>query len=119
MSTAKLRESLERALFITEYKEAGRLKSPVKLNFYDGMLNVSSISSSNRMSDDIPAEKTGADLEIGFNCRMLLDTFRVLDCEKIKLKLTTSLSAMSMTPVDDDDDSFLYFTFPTRIAEGY
>ena len=119
VSTAKLRESLERALFITEYKEAGRLKSPVKLNFYDGMLNVSSISSSNRMSDDIPAEKTGADLEIGFNCRMLLDTFRVLECEKIKLKLTTSLSAMSMTPVDDDDDSFLYFTFPTRIAEGY
>ena len=62
VSTAKLRESLERALFITEYKEAGRLKSPVKLNFYDGMLNVSSISSSNRMSDDIPAEKTGLQL---------------------------------------------------------
>ena len=119
VKTAELRDSLERALFITEYKEAGRLKAPVKLNFYDGMLNVSSTSSSNRVSDDIPADKTGADLEIGFNCRMLLDTFRVLDCEKIKLKLTTPLSAMAMVPVDDDDDSFLYFTFPTRIVDTY
>ena len=82
-------------------------------------MNVSSVSSSNRMSDDIAAVKTGEDLEIGFNCRMLLDTFRVLESEKIKLKLTTPLSAMAMVPVDDDDDSFLYFTFPTRIAEGY
>ncbi|MBP5208666.1 MAG: DNA polymerase III subunit beta [Clostridia bacterium] len=119
VNTAQLRDSLERALFITEYKEAGRLKAPVKLNFYDGLLNVSSVSSSNRMSDDIAAVKTGEDLEIGFNCRMLLDTFRVLESEKIKLKLTTPLSAMAMVPVDDDDDSFLYFTFPTRIAEGY
>ena len=119
VKTAELRDSLERALFITEYKEAGRLKAPVKLNFYDGMLNVSSTSSSNRVSDDIPADKTGADLEIGFNCRMLLDTFRVLDGEKIKLKLTTPLSAMAMVPVDDDDDSFLYFTFPTRIVDTY
>lgn len=119
VKTAELRDSLERALFITEYKEAGRLKAPVKLNFYDGMLNVSSTSSSNRVSDDIPADKSGADLEIGFNCRMLLDTFRVLDCEKIKLKLTTPLSAMAMVPVDDDDDSFLYFTFPTRIVDTY
>ena len=119
VDTAQLRDSLERALFITEYKEAGRLKAPVKLNFYDGLLNVSSVSSSNRVSDDISAVKEGADLEIGFNCRMLLDTFRVLECDKVKLKLTTPLSAMAMVPVDDGDDSFLYFTFPTRIADSY
>ena len=117
--TNDLRDSLERALFITEFKEAGRLKAPVKLNFYDGGLNVSSVSSSNRITDEITAEKTGADLEIGFNCKMLLDTFRVLDCEKVKLKLTTPLSAMAMVPVDPDDDSFLYFTFPTRITESF
>ena len=119
VNTAELRESLERALFITEYREAGRLKAPVKLNFYDGGLNVSAVSSSNKNSDEISAVKEGEDLEIGFNCKMLLDTFRVLDCEKIKLKLTTPLSAMAMVPVDDDDDSFLYFTFPTRIVENY
>lgn len=119
VNTAAIRDSLERALFITEYKEAGRLKAPVKLNFYDGVLNVSSVSSSNKVQDEIPAEKEGNDLEIGFNCKMLLDTFRVLECEKIKLKLTTPLSAMAMVPVDDNDDSFLYFTFPTRITENF
>lgn len=119
VNTAAVRDSLERALFITEYKEAGRLKAPVKLNFYDGVLNVSSVSSSNKVQDEIPAEKEGSDLEIGFNCKMLLDTFRVLECEKIKLKLTTPLSAMAMVPVDDNDDSFLYFTFPTRITENF
>ena len=92
VKTAELRDSLERALFITEYREAGRLKAPVKLNFYEGTLNVSSVSSSNKVSDDIPAAKEGDDLEIGFNCKMLLDTFRVLECEKIKLKLTTPLA---------------------------
>ena len=119
VNTAALRDSLERALFITEYREAGRLKSPVKLNFGDGILFVSSVSSSNKISDEIPAVKDGDDLEIGFNCKMLLDTFRVLECEKIKLKLTTPLSAMAMVPVDDEDDSFLYFTFPTRIVESF
>ena len=79
VNTAALRDSLERALFITEYREAGRLKSPVKLNFGDGILFVSSVSSSNKISDEIPAVKDGDDLEIGFNCKMLLDTFRVLD----------------------------------------
>ena len=119
VNTAELRDSLERALFITEYKEAGRLKAPVKLNFYDGVLNISSVSSSNKSTDEIYADKTGNDLEIGFNCRMLLDTFRVLECEKICLKLTTPLSAMAMVPVDPYDDSFLYFTFPTRITESF
>jgi DNA polymerase-3 subunit beta len=119
VSTAALRDSLERALFITEYREAGRLKAPVKLNFYDGVLNVSSVSSSNKVSEDIQAVKDGDDLEIGFNCKMLLDTFRVLESDKIKLKLTTPLSAMAMTPVEDGDDSFLYFTFPTRITESF
>lgn len=119
VNTAELRDSLERALFITEYKEAGRLKAPVKLNFKDGVLNISSVSSSIKNTNEIYADKTGSDLEIGFNCRMLLDTFRVLDCEKICLKLTTPLSAMSMVPVDPYDDSFLYFTFPTRITENF
>ena len=119
VNTAQLRDSLERALFITEYKEAGRLKAPVKLGFYDGMMLVTSVSSSNKVKDEITAKKEGQDLEIGFNCKMLLDTFRVLDCENITLKLTTPLSAMAMVPTDPDDDSFLYFTFPTRITENF
>lgn len=118
-NVADIRDSLERALFITEFKESGRMKSPVKLTFDGNILAVSSVSSTNRVYDEIPVVKEGKELEIGFNCKMLLDTFRILDCEKVKLKLTTPLSAMVMAPVDDDDKSFFYFTFPVKITETF
>lgn len=79
--------SLERALLVTEDKQAGQVKSAVRLIFEDGQLTVTSASITGRVNDVIAADKWGEDIEIGFNCRYLCDAVRVCDAEKIRLFL--------------------------------
>ena len=114
INTHSLRESLERALLVTEDSDAGRVRSSVTLNVYGDKLKISCISVVNRVYDEIPCKHEGEDLEISFNCRFLLDSFRAIEADTVKLGFTTSLSSMLITPVDDSDKSFMYFVFPVR-----
>ena len=94
---AALRESLERASLVTEEKNPGQTKSSVKFTFDDQSLLVSAVSVNGAVNDEIPVEKTGPDLKIGFNCRYLLDALRACDTEYIKLALVSPLVSMVIT----------------------
>ena len=94
---AALRESLERASLVTEEKNAGQAKSSVKFTFEDQSLLVSAVSVNGTVNEEIPVEKTGPDLKIGFNCRYLLDALRACDTEYIKLALVSPLVSMVIT----------------------
>lgn len=118
VNPASVRDSLERALLITEDKEAGKLKSHVKLSFEDNLLKISSISTYSKVYDEIITQKTGEDIEIGFNCKLLFESFRALDADRVKIGLSTPLSAMLITPEDDNDTSFSYFVFPIRVKDN-
>ena len=98
---AALRESLERASLVTEEKNAGQAKSSVKFTFEDQSLLVSAVSVNGTVSEEIPVEKTGPDLKIGFNCRYLLDALRACDTEYIKLALVSPLVSMVITADED------------------
>lgn len=107
--------ALERALVVTEEKNKGQAKSPVILNFTDGLLTVSSVSVTNRVSDDIPVSKTGGDLEIAFNCRHLCDAIRVCDPGELRLSLNTPLTSMLIEPVEQEENrKFLLLVLPVR-----
>ena len=114
INTHSLRESLERALLVTEDSDAGRVRSSVTLNVYGDKLKISCISVVNRVYDEIPCKHEGEDLEISFNCRFLLDSFRAIDSDTVKLGFSTPLSSMLISPTDEDDKSFMYFVFPVR-----
>ena len=97
VSCAALRDSLERASLVTEDKALGQAKTSVKFTFEDQLLKVSAISVNGTVNDEIPIEKPGPDLKIGFNCRYLLDALRACDNETIRLALVSPLVSMVIT----------------------
>ncbi len=112
-------EALERALLVTEEREDGKIKGFIKLKFENSLIKMTSVSTTNKIYEEIPCQKTGDDIEIGFNCKFILEIFKALgDVETVKLSLTTPLSCMSLTPVDENG-KFLYFLFPMRLRENY
>lgn len=114
-----LAHALERALLVTEEREDGKLKGFIKLNFEQSVIKMTSVSTSNKIYEEIPTSKTGNDIEIGFNCKWLLEVMRAVgDEENVTLSLTSPLSCMSIRP-SSDENKFLYFVFPVRIRENY
>ena len=55
-------------------------------------------------------------LRIGFDAQMLLDAFKAVDCESVKVELTTELSPLIILPVDDTKD-FLHLVLPSRLKD--
>jgi len=99
--TKALLSSLERASLVTEDRALGQAKSSVRFTLEDQCLYVSAVSVNGTVNDEIPVEKTGPDLRIGFNCRFLLDALRACDSEYIKLALVSPLVSMVITADED------------------
>ena len=103
VSTSLLRESLERAALVTEDRALGQAKSHVKFHFGEDILEVSSVSANGSVFDEINIEKEGGELDIGFNCRYVLDALRAANTERIKLSLVSQLMAMVIEPAKDEE----------------
>ncbi len=113
-----LEDALERASLVTEDRAQGQAKSVVKLDFTNGLLNISAISINGKFFDEIPIEKQGGDIDIGFSCKYLLDIIRGTDKPILKLALTSSLMSMVIEGEGDEDDGtkFLYLALPTKVS---
>ncbi len=109
--------SLERALLVTEDKLAGQMKAPVRLIFRPDAITVRSESIISRVEDSIAITLEGEEMEIGFNCRLLLDALKVANVEKIRLSLTSSLMSMIIEPLEAEENrKFLLLVLPVRLG---
>ncbi len=109
LSTKDLIASLERcSLLIVE-----QTKAPVKCSFGDGQVKISCSTSLGKLSDVFNVDITGNKVEIGFNCKYLLDALKAADSDRVKLLLNGGLSPMKMVPVDGDAYTFL--VLPVRL----
>ncbi len=105
----ELIDCLERAsLLINE-----RIKMPVRCVFDNGSLKVSCQTSIGKINDENPADITGPKIEIGFNCKFLLDSLKVIKDEKIKLLMNSGTLPMKIVPVDGDE--YTYLVLPVRL----
>ena len=96
-----LLRSLERASLVTE-----------------GKLALSSVSVSGRFYDEIPVEKDGDDIEIGFNCRYFIDAMKCVETDEVMLSMSTPLMSMVIEPSEkNDDDTFIYLVLPVRMKD--
>ncbi len=109
--------SLERASLVTEDRTMGQTKSAVKCNFTDNILKVSSVSVTGKVYDEIKIDKEGDDIEMGFNCRYMLDALRACDSEKVKISMSTPLMSMIIEPADGEaeSDKFLLLVLPVKM----
>ncbi len=116
LDTAALTGAVTRALLVTEDKVSGQSKSPVRLKFTDDTLTVSSASVVSRVSDDLPITKEGEDIEIGFNCKLLLDALRVCDADRLKISMTSPYMSMIIEPENaTPGKEFLMLVLPVRL----
>lgn len=85
---------------------------PIILDITDGNMNLKIQTNLGSMIEDIPVEKTGADVRIGFNPRFLMDAARVIDDEEITLHL---INQKAPCFIKNDEESYLYLILPVNI----
>lgn len=118
LDTEKFIRSLERAFLVSEDRTLGQTKSYVKCTFSGDVLKISSVSANGRVYDEIPVTGVESDIEIGFNCRYLLDALRACGTERVLCEMNTPLSCMVIKPSDSyAEDKFLYLVLPIRMKD--
>lgn len=109
-STDQLLESIQRVSLIILNDV---VKSPVRFNISDGNINISCATAAGNVDDNIPADVMDKALEIGFYNKYLLEAFRVIDSENVRLRFNSPTSPLVVTPTEGDD--FLYLILPLRL----
>ena len=87
-------ESVERvSLLITD-----RLKSPVRCVIGEDTVKLFCTTTMGRATDQISAEISGDQLEIGFNNKYLPDALRAAETDEVRLQLGGPISPMLVLP---------------------
>ena len=112
----RLLSGLERANIIAEEKIQGSGKSYVKLSVKDQHLGLTSTSVYGCVNDEMDCVHEGEDIEIGFNCRFLIDAVKVAEGENLYVKLKNPNQAITIEAVEENDDfSYCYVIVPVRM----
>ena len=115
----RLLSGLERANIIAEEKIQGSGRSYVKLSCERHYLNLTSTSVNGGVSDEMDCVHEGSDIEIGFNCRYLIDAVKVAEGEEILIKLKSANQAITIEPKERDDAfDYFYMILPVRMNES-
>ena len=109
---------LERANIIAEEKIQGSGRSYVKIKAEDNVLTLSSSSVNGRVLDEMDCDHEGGEIEIGFNCRYLINSVKVAEGEKILLSMKSPTQAITIEPLEKDDEfNYFYMILPVRMSE--
>ena len=114
----RLLDGLERANIIAEEKIKGSGRSYVKISTEDQFLVITSSSVNGNVFDELDCVHEGGDIEIGFNCRYLINSVNVAEGENIKLTFKSPTQAITIEPCEEDDEfSYFYMILPVRMTE--
>ena len=112
----RLLSGLERANIIAEEKIQGSGKSYVKLSVKEQQLSLTSSSVYGCVNDEMDCVHEGDDIEIGFNCRFLIDAVKVAEGENLYVKLKNPNQAITIEAVEESDEfSYCYVIVPVRM----
>ncbi len=112
----RLLSGLERANIIADEKIQGSGKSHVKVNVHTHYLSLNSSSVYGCVNDEMDCVHEGVDIEIGFNCRYLIDAVKAAEGENVYIKLKNPHHAISIEPVEVDEKfNYCYVVVPVRM----
>ena len=115
----KLLSALERAFLIAEERIQGAARSYVKIILDGDKMNVTSASVNGKVFDDMPVVHEGEDIEIGFNCRYLINTIRATEGEELTLAFKSATRCVTVTPGEEDEKKkFFYMVLPVRMNQA-
>ena len=111
-NVSRLTDSIERVgLDISE-----KLKSPVRCKFGDNAAELRTVSTIGEAYDVCPIAGDGKDLEIGFNCKYLLDALRAVPDSECTLEMINGLSPIVLNPTEGN--RYSYMVLPVRLKAG-
>lgn len=90
-------------------------KKPVIINVTDEEMTLRLKSAIGTMNEVIPIEKTGKDIKIAFNPKLLLDALRVIDDEEIDIYLVKYNYPCT---IRDKENTYSYVVLPVNFTEG-
>ena len=109
VSKDMLLESIERASLLSREGKNNLIKMSIK----NDLMTITSRSEEGNVKEEIIVEKTGNDLDIGFNSKFVLDVLKVIDDEQISLNFKSGVSPCVVKPVEGDN--YEYLILPVRI----
>ena len=102
--------SVERvALIITD-----RFKAPLKLEFRDNELKISTATALGTANDKLEVSVDGNDIEIGIQSRYILDALRAGEEDEILIGMVSPTNPVCIIPTTGE--SFLYLILPVRLS---
>ena len=110
---SQLAASFERVGLIVSEK----VKSPVRCTFGENEAHFLTNTTIGNAEDRCCVAGNGQGLEIGFNCRYILDALRAVPNEEVCLEMRDGLSPLVFTPVDEKED-YAYMVLPVRLKAG-
>lgn len=114
----RMLSGLERANIIAEEKIQGSGRSYVKLNIDGDFLTLSSSSVNGKVLDEMDCIHEGNEIEIGFNCRYLINSIKAAEGEDIIISLKSPTQAITIEPKTPDDKfSYFYMVLPVRMND--
>ena len=107
---SRLTASIDRVgLIISE-----KIKSPVRCKFGENTADFRTITTIGEAYDVCPLAGDGNDLEIGFNCKYLLEALKAVPTDELTLELSNGLSPIVLTP-PDGSKKYAYMVLPVRL----
>ena len=91
-----------------------RFKAPLKMEFRDNELRVSTATALGTANDKIEVSVDGNDIEIGIQSRYILDALRAGEEDEVLMNMVNPLSPVCIVPTTGD--SFLYLILPVRLS---
>lgn len=115
-STTKI--IVSRELFLDSVERASLLAKEgknnlVKITVKGDMMTITSRSEEGNVREEIPIDKEGNDLEIGFNSKYVLDVIKEIEDETITLNMKTSVTPCVVRPIEGK--AYEYLILPVRI----
>lgn len=111
-NVSRLTDSIERVSLVISEK----LKSPVRCKFGDNTAEFRTVSTIGEAYDVCQIAGDGKDLEIGFNCKYLLDALRAVPDSECTLEMINGLSPIVLNPTEGN--RYSYMVLPVRLKAG-
>ena len=111
IKTREFIAAVERMSLLTPEK----IQSPIRCVVEDTQIKLFCSTAIGKANDAISADVTGENVEIGLNCRYLLDALKNTETDEVKVQLNGSLRPMKIIPIEGD--SFLFLVVPMRFKQ--
>ncbi|QOX64809.1 DNA polymerase III subunit beta [Anoxybacterium hadale] len=112
VSRSELLNSIERASLLAKEGK----NNLIKLSIFRDKIIITSRSEEGNVKEEVFVEKEGADLDIGFNSKYLLDVLKAVSDESIAMEFNTSVSPCLIKPVEGN--AYEYLVLPVRISSN-